>query len=58
EGVPPYVIFHDATLMDMLALRPRDRYEMAAVSGVGDRKLEAYGDAFLTVLNEHTDAAS
>ena len=52
EGVPPYVIFHDATLMDMLALRPRDRYEMAAVSGVGDRKLEAYGDAFLTVLNE------
>ena len=58
EGVPPYVIFHDATMMDMLALRPRDRYEMAAVSGVGDRKLEAYGDAFLTVLNEHTDAAS
>ncbi len=51
-GVPPYVIFHDATLMDMLALRPRDRDEMAAVSGVGDRKLEAYGDAFLTVLNE------
>ena len=58
EGVPPYAIFHDATLMDMLALRPRDRYEMAAVSGVGDRKLEAYGDAFLTVLEEHTDAAS
>ena len=58
EGVPPYVIFHDATLMDMIALRPRDRYEMAAVSGVGDRKLEAYGDAFLTVLEEHTDAAS
>ena len=58
EGVPPYVIFHDATMMDMLALRPRDRYEMAAVSGVGDRKLEAYGDAFLTVLEEHTDAAS
>ena len=58
EGVPPYVIFHDATLMDMLALRPRDLYEMAAVSGVGDRKLEAYGDAFLAVLDEHTDAAS
>ena len=58
EGVPPYVIFHDATLMDMLALRPRDRDEMAAVSGVGDRKLEAYGDAFLAVLDEHTGAAS
>ena len=53
ESVPPYVIFHDATLMDMLALRPTNRLEMAAVSGVGDRKLERYADAFLAVLNQH-----
>ena len=52
EGVPPYVVFHDATLMDMLAIRPRNRQEMAAVSGVGDRKLERYGDEFLAVLND------
>ncbi len=52
-GVPPYVIFHDATLMDMISLQPRDHREMAAVSGVGDRKLAAYGDAFLAVFAEH-----
>ena len=51
EGVPPYVVFHDATLMDMLAIRPRNRREMAAVSGVGDRKLERYGEEFLAILN-------
>ncbi|ASK34653.1 DNA helicase RecQ [Alcanivorax sp. N3-2A] len=53
EGVPPYVIFHDATLMDMISLHPRNHREMAAVSGVGDRKLAAYGDAFLAVFAEH-----
>ena len=52
-GVPPYVIFHDATLMDMISLQPRNHREMAAVSGVGDRKLAAYGDAFLAVFAEH-----
>ncbi|EKF73967.1 ATP-dependent DNA helicase RecQ [Alcanivorax hongdengensis A-11-3] len=57
EGVPPYVVFHDATLMDMLAVRPRNRRELAAVSGVGDRKLERYGDDFLAVLNDNDDAA-
>ncbi|HBC19849.1 MAG TPA: ATP-dependent DNA helicase RecQ, partial [Alcanivorax sp.] len=56
EGVPPYVVFHDATLMDMLAIRPRNRMEMAAVSGVGDRKLERYGDEFLAILNGNDDA--
>ena len=50
QGVPPYVIFHDATLRDMAALKPRDQQEMAMVSGVGARKLEAYGDAFLEAI--------
>ena len=50
QGVPPYVIFHDATLRDMAALKPRNRSEMAMVSGVGERKLEAYGDAFLEAV--------
>ena len=49
-GVPPYVIFHDATLREMAALHPRDRRGLAQVSGVGARKLDAYGDAFLEVL--------
>ena len=58
EGVPPYVVFHDATLMDMLAIRPRNRMEFSAVSGVGDRKLERYGDDFLAVLNKAANGSS
>ncbi len=50
EGVPPYVIFHDSTLRDMALLKPRDLHEMASVSGVGQRKLEDYGEAFLEVI--------
>ena len=50
QNVPPYVIFHDATLRDMAALKPRSRSEMARVSGVGERKLDAYGDAFLDAI--------
>ncbi|MBO9579993.1 MAG: DNA helicase RecQ [Sphingobium sp.] len=51
-GVPPYVIFHDSTLRDMAAIRPKSLRDMALVSGVGIRKLEAYGDAFLAVLRQ------
>jgi ATP-dependent DNA helicase RecQ len=51
-GVPPYVIFHDSTLRDMARIRPKSERDMALVSGVGERKLEAYGQAFLTVLRQ------
>ncbi|MGE0776412.1 MAG: HRDC domain-containing protein, partial [Sphingomonadaceae bacterium] len=50
QGVPPYVIFHDATLREMAASRPSARGEMASISGVGERKLDAYGDAFLEAI--------
>ncbi|WP_457668625.1 DNA helicase RecQ [Thiolapillus sp.] len=50
QGVPPYVIFHDATLMAMMEYLPRDMDQMSRISGVGARKLEAYGEAFLRVL--------
>jgi ATP-dependent DNA helicase RecQ len=53
QDVPPYVIFHDATLRDMAMLKPRSLSEMAMVSGVGERKLEAYGAAFLEVILSH-----
>ncbi len=53
QGVPPYVIFHDATLMEMMELMPGNMAQMAHISGVGERKLEAYGEAFLDVLHEH-----
>jgi ATP-dependent DNA helicase RecQ len=50
HGVPPYVIFPDATLLEMLRSKPANLTEMAQVSGVGARKLERYGAAFLQVL--------
>ena len=52
-GVPPYVIFHDATLREMVRLRPSSPTELLALQGVGETKLERYGEAFLQVLREH-----
>ncbi|PSQ94375.1 MAG: ATP-dependent DNA helicase RecQ [Proteobacteria bacterium SW_6_67_9] len=57
EGVPPYVIFHDATLVEMLERRPRTLAEMGRVPGVGEHKLAQYGRAFLQALAESTEAA-
>ncbi|MBI5243022.1 MAG: HRDC domain-containing protein [Elusimicrobia bacterium] len=50
-GVPPYVVFHDSTLVEMAALKPRTLDAMRGVKGVGDRKLERYGAAFLDVIS-------
>ncbi|MBT8446069.1 MAG: DNA helicase RecQ [Gammaproteobacteria bacterium] len=50
QGVPPYVIFHDRTLRDMLARRPGTLMDLLEVSGVGQAKLERYGAAFLDEL--------
>ena len=52
-GVPPYVIFHDAVLRDMAAGRPANASQLGAINGVGTRKLEAYGDAFLDVIRQY-----
>ena len=51
--VPPYVIFHDATLREMTAARPASLGELGEIPGIGARKLEAYGDAFLAVIRSH-----
>ncbi|MDF2445457.1 MAG: recQ [Moraxellaceae bacterium] len=53
QGVPPYVIFHDSTLMEILSARPRSLVELGRVAGVGDKKLERYGEAFLDVVIEY-----
>ncbi len=52
QGVPAYVIFHDATLREMAAVRPADLDAMGRVSGVGAAKLERYGDAFLEAIRK------
>jgi ATP-dependent DNA helicase RecQ len=48
--VPPYVIFHDSVLRDMANMRPATLSALGQITGVGARKLEAYGDAFLGVV--------
>jgi len=55
QDVPPYVIFHDATLMAMLEAKPTNRQQMAMLSGIGERKLELYADDFLAVIHEFTE---
>jgi ATP-dependent DNA helicase RecQ len=52
-NVPPYVIFHDKTLMEMAARTPRSAAELAGISGVGEAKLARYGEAFLEVIRGH-----
>jgi len=51
HGVPPYVIFHDATLLAMLRALPSNEEELGAISGVGEAKLKRYGRDFLAVIN-------
>ncbi|RJG41493.1 DNA helicase RecQ [Mesorhizobium sp. DCY119] len=53
QNLPPYVIFHDRTLIELAAARPISRAEMAGVPGVGETKLDRYGPAFLAVIAEH-----
>jgi ATP-dependent DNA helicase RecQ len=52
QSVPPYVIFHDRTLIELAAARPSSRQQMAKVPGVGEAKLDRYGEAFLEVIAE------
>jgi ATP-dependent DNA helicase RecQ len=50
QGVPPYVIFHDQTLAEIARLRPANRQALLAVAGVGQAKLERYGEKVLGVV--------
>jgi len=52
QGVPPYVIFHDSTLLEMLDRKPQTLTEMGQISGLGQSKLSKYGDDFLRVLED------
>ena len=53
QGVPPYVVFHDASLREMMERRPRTLEEFAEIGGVGEKKLALYGEEFLAVLRAH-----
>ena len=57
QGVPPYVIFHDSTLVAMCSSLPNSMEEFAALSGVGERKLAKYGAHFLQAIREASPAS-
>ena len=52
QGVPPFVIFHDKTLREMAEQMPQNTSEFGLLTGVGERKLEKYSEAFLAVIQE------
>ena len=52
QSLPPYVIFHDATLLEMVRRRPKDLAELGRIPGIGKSKLDRYGETFLAVLRE------
>lgn len=53
QGVPPFVVFSDRTLLEMCELNPNTLEDMLTVSGIGKTKLNRYGEAFLDVLRSH-----
>ncbi|MTD39150.1 ATP-dependent DNA helicase RecQ [Erwinia sp. CPCC 100877] len=55
ENIPPYVVFNDATLIEMAEQMPLSPGEMLGVNGVGTRKLERFGRPFMTLIREHVD---
>ncbi len=53
ESVPPFVVFNDATLIEMAQQQPQTQHEMLAISGVGLKKLERYGYQFLALIDQY-----
>ena len=53
RGVPPFVIFSDKTLREIARVRPSTLYELRRIYGIGDAKLEAFGDALVTQIRDH-----
>ncbi|MFJ7061279.1 DNA helicase RecQ [Streptomyces microflavus] len=58
QGVPAYVIFHDATLREIAALHPSSLAELGGISGLGEKKLATYGEGVLEVLAETSPGAA
>ncbi|HEY8084204.1 MAG TPA: DNA helicase RecQ [Methylophilaceae bacterium] len=58
QGVPPYVIFHDSTLLEILNQKPQTLDEMGRISGIGQAKLARYGDAFLQEIANASGVAN
>ncbi len=55
QSVPPYVIFHDSTLRELASRRPRSDAELRDISGIGEQKLERFGQDFIAVIQEQSE---
>ncbi|MEL0145180.1 MAG: HRDC domain-containing protein, partial [Alphaproteobacteria bacterium] len=58
RNLPAYVVFSDATLRDMCALKPENLETLAMVNGVGPKKLKDFGDVFLGAVRSHVAASA
>ena len=58
HNVPPYLIFHDATLKEMLDIMPMSGPELLNITGVGDSKLEKYGADFIEIISRYANTNS
>jgi ATP-dependent DNA helicase RecQ len=58
RGVPPYVIFHDATLREMARVRPTSIHALLSVKGIGARKADDLGEIFLAAIRDHAGQGS
>ena len=55
QGVPPYVIFHDSTLLEMARKRPASQEALSTISGIGQAKRDKYGEVFLAAIQSFPD---
>ncbi|MDH5764615.1 MAG: DNA helicase RecQ [Gammaproteobacteria bacterium] len=56
RNVPPFVIFHDATLMEIVEKKPQTQQQFSMLTGVGEKKLQSYGDTFISIVQQHLTA--
>jgi ATP-dependent DNA helicase RecQ len=56
QGVPPYVIFHDSTLQEMVQSTPTTLDQFSRIGGVGQAKLERYGEHFINIIRENLES--
>ena len=55
EDVAPYIVFSDMTLLEMAEYKPKNRWDMLKIRGVGNQKFKSYGEEFLRIINSYND---
>lgn len=53
KKVPPYVIFHNTALEEMAQIMPDEKFDFLTIKGVGEKKYESYGEAFIEVIKNY-----